>query len=258
MDVLVFRAALVGEDTVTWQPAYVDEYGVAHEAIVTTELNFGRSKAYLGSAVSSIVSKVLEYKEWQGEYKVIPCLSDKVNFRKSLYPEYKANRTKPKPQLYKDVRRYAEENWECQCLPTLEADDVLGILGSSLGNTVIASIDKDMSTIENTTFYNWDKETFTVATEESAKYAHYYQTLLGDSVDNYPGCKGIGKVKAKKALDAECSWENVVRVYESKGFTEEDALLQARIAKILTVDLWCPKTGVKLWLPMRNEETKGN
>lgn len=247
MDVLVFRASLVGEETTVWQPA--TEHS---EAIVTTELNFGRSKAYLGTAVSSIVSKVLKYKEWHSEYKVIPCLSDKVNFRKSLYPAYKANRTKPKPQLYADVRRYAEENWECQCYPMVEADDCIGILATSLPNAVICSIDKDFLTIPNVTFYNFhgDKDVFIETTTESAMSAFYFQCLLGDSVDNIKGCVGIGKVKAAKILAEDCSWESVISTYESKGQTLEDAVLNARLVRILTVDLWdaenqCPI----LWTP---------
>lgn len=63
--------------------------------------------------------------------------------------------------------------------------------------------------------------------------------LSGDAVDNYKGCPSIGKVKAAAIVDAvidepeETIWKTIVETYESKGLTGEDALTQARVARIL-------------------------
>jgi 5'-3' exonuclease len=37
-----------------------------------------------------------------------------------------------------------------------------------------------------------------------------YQVLVGDSTDNYPGCPGIGAVKANKLLDSMAEGESYV------------------------------------------------
>jgi DNA polymerase-1 len=45
-------------------------------------------------------------------------------------------------------------------------------------------------------------------------------------------------------------WEAIVEAYESKGFTEEDALVQARVARILRKDDWDFDNNChKLWTP---------
>ena len=246
-DVLIYIGSVIGQETTDWG-----------DGVITTSYDFGKSKSYIDVKTKSITARVIKYLGWKGAYKVTMCLSSHDNFRKVLYPLYKANRiATPKPKLYPEVREYTEQNYEYECWDTLEADDVLGCLATSMENTVVCSIDKDMSTIRDTIFYNFKKDTFEHTTPESAKFAHLYQTLIGDSTDNYRGCPGIGPVKAKKALDMECSWDNVVSLYESKGLTEVDALLQARVAKILTTELWSPETGVILWNPMQLNATEG-
>ena len=81
-----------------------------------------------------------------------------------------------------------------------------------------------------------------------------YQTLIGDTVDGYYGCKGIGDKTAKKILGniGENSltemWKKVVETFIAKGFTEDDALLNARMARILhSEDYDFKKKEVKLW-----------
>ena len=66
-----------------------------------------------------------------------------------------------------------------------------------------------------------------------------YQTLIGDTVDGYYGCKGIGEKRAKKILGevgekslAEM-WKAVKETFVKGGMTEEEALLNARMARIL-------------------------
>ena len=58
--------------------------------------------------------------------------------------------------------------------------------------------------------------------------------LPGDTVDGYPGCKGVGPVAAKRLLSesGEDRWQAIVTAYEKTGATAEDALIQAQIARI--------------------------
>ena len=56
---------------------------------------------------------------------------------------------------------------------------------------------------------------------DDANRRHMHQTLTGDSGDCYPGCPGIGDVKASSILDwsdsAKDRWEIVVVAFEAKG-----------------------------------------
>lgn len=160
-------------------------------------------------------------------------LSDDTNFRKTLWPDYKGQRSWIKrPLALKPIRKWFIEEHPTVIMPTLEGDDVLGILQTDpnkTDDTIIVSIDKDMKTIPGK--YYRDDTLFTV-TEEEANYNHLFQTLTGDIADGYKGVPGIGAVSATKILK-EGTWEEVLRAFEKAKLTEEDALLNARMAKIL-------------------------
>jgi DNA polymerase-1 len=91
-------------------------------------------------------------------------------------------------------------------------------------------------------------------TPEVADWWFMYQTLIGDRVDGYEGCKGIGDKTARKILGeagektlAEM-WQLVVETYKSKGFSEKDALKNARMARILRAEDYDFKNKeIKLW-----------
>lgn len=187
---------------------------------------------------------------YEGEYEYVMCLSDKSNFRKQILSSYKLNRAnKRKPVGYSGALAWVKENYNCYSIPTLEADDCLGILATSGDNTVIISGDKDFKTIPGR-FYNFISDALYKTSEEEANYNHLMQTLVGDTADNYKGCPGIGAVKAKKLLDEDCSWETVVKAFEKAGLSEEEALTQARVAYILrTANYDFIKQQISLWRP---------
>jgi len=178
----------------------------------------------------------------------VVALSDKENYRKELAPYYKANRSKTrKPMLLQWAREYMASKYNTIIYRRLEADDVLGILGTANPDTIIWSEDKDLLTIPAK---HWiDGEVVTIC-EEEAKYNFYYQTLVGDSTDNYKGCPSVGSVTANKLLSQDCSWDSVVDAFKSKGLSEEVALENARLARILHNGEYDTDTGeVKLWQP---------
>lgn len=153
-------------------------------------------------------------------------------FRKKLYPEYKANRVQKKPLGFKKLKEYVKKTYPTLEIPQLEGDDVLGILATQPDTDyTIVSIDKDFLTIPGNMILQ--DQPFK-QTPEGAVYNHYLQTLEGDRTDNYPGCPGIGKVKAAKLLKENgVKWSTVVGAFEKAGLTEEDALVNARCARIL-------------------------
>lgn len=173
-------------------------------------------------------------------------------FRKRLDTTYKENRDGSKrPVGYKSALERLEAKHNCMRLRSLEADDVLGIMATrSNRRTIIVSDDKDLRQIPGELYVPRTAEHIRITPEDGFRY-HMLQTLTGDRVDNYPGCPGIGDVRAARIVERDGdTWSNVVEAYNKAKLTEEDALLQARLAKILTVKEWdSDKQEVILWKP---------
>lgn len=125
------------------------------------------------------------------------------NFRKKIFPEYKANRAKTERPPSLPLVKQHFIHYPDQVADELEADDLLGI--NQTEETCIVSIDKDMLTIPGW-HYNFVKDEFVFITPEEAIKLFYTQLLTGDPADGVKGAKGIGAVKALKIL-ADCSTE---------------------------------------------------
>ena len=194
-----------------------------------------------------------------GADEMIICLTDDENFRKSILPTYKANRDNvPRPYLLKHLKEVMERDYTTYKRPGLEADDCLGILLTHpkliTGEKVCVSNDKDMKSLPGKHAHLSDRTVFEVS-QEDADYWHMYQTLIGDSTDNYAGCPGVGPVKAEKILSGTdktvpAMWEAVVEAYTKAKLSEEEALIQARVARILRYTDYNFKTKEPiLWKP---------
>lgn len=178
----------------------------------------------------------------------VVALSDKENYRKELAPYYKANRkTTRKPMLLQWAREYIQSKYNTVIYRRLEADDVLGILGTANTDTIIWSEDKDLHTVPAK---HWIDGDVVEISEEEADYNFFTQTLVGDATDNYKGCPSVGYKTAEKILEFGDGWGAVVRAFISKGLSEEVALENARLARILRNGEYDTDTGeVKLWTP---------
>jgi len=188
---------------------------------------------------------------------VIVAFSDKENFRKKIYPDYKANRTKQrKPLTLGFCKEYISLHFKTIIKPTLEADDVLGILATGKnikGTKIIVTTDKDLNQISGLHYDPVKKEFFKVSKKE-ADFNFYLQCLTGDMVDNYKGCPSYGEVKATRALHGTKNvWKTIVDCYKKEGLDEKYALTQAQVARILkSTDYNYKRKEVKLWQPQKN------
>ena len=164
--------------------------------------------------------------------EMILFFSDSKNFRKDIQADYKGHRNRKKPCGYRRVIKKLSEEYSVIRMPTLEADDSMGIYATKHTGNIIVSPDKDMKQIEGM-LYNFD-ESFTITKEEGAKW-HLIQSMAGDNTDGYAGVPGIG-VKRAIALFEEkgYSWKTVVNAFKEKGLSEDIALMNARLARILT------------------------
>jgi DNA polymerase-1 len=134
----------------------------------------------------------------------------------------------------------------------LEADDVMGILGTAPGhNTIVVSDDKDMKTLPCKLYRPVSGELLNINQRE-ADFSFLTQALMGDLTDGYSGCPKVGAVSAKKILEKSMTWNAVVSAYAKQNLNETYALTQARLARILRYSDWDVDAGqIKLWEPKR-------
>jgi len=195
------------------------------------------------SCLMSVVNKL------EKDAEFILAFSDTANYRYDIFPNYKSNRRNTrKPLGLKALREWAIESYDSRVFPRLEADDVCGIMATEDPTFVAVSGDKDFGTLP-ITWYNMLRDEMRSVTPEEADKFHLIQTLAGDPTDGYMGVKGIGTKTAEKILEKDgYNWETVVATYEKAGLTEDDALVTARLARILRAEDY-DGVDIKLWTP---------
>ena len=162
------------------------------------------------------------------EYKLF--LTSPDNFRKHIYPEYKANRTATKPKHLQFLKDYLIESWQGQVAERMEADDYLGI--NQHESSIICSIDKDLLQVPGKHF-NFVKKEFYEVDEETGFRNFYTQLLTGDTSDNIKGIAGIGPVKAKKALADSSTEQEMFSVVRDMYKNDEWMIMNGRCLHIL-------------------------
>jgi DNA polymerase-1 len=257
-DVLVYRAACVATEEIQWD-----------EDTVSKNTNFSRAaqaahamvKAWTGAAGCSRARLLFSDRS-----------RPRASFRYDLHPHYKANRkASDKPECLAEVEAWAMDRFDGHAYSGLEGDDALGIEATEdPGRYVIVSTDKDMLTVPGDTFIiphgkgKTPKDgTAYHLTPFRADYNWFYQTLIGDSADNYKGAPGVGKVAAARILDGvqpDEMWETVLTAFQAQEekptwqrkfvtwSAYDEALLNARCARILRYGDY-DLNRVRLWTP---------
>jgi DNA polymerase-1 len=251
-DVFAYRVAAAAEEAIDWGNG-------------TATFN-----ADLPDAMSKLDDLLGEFSDRFAASKTMVALTVPRNFRYDVLPTYKGNRRGVrKPILLRALKDHLTDKWGAQTKPLLEADDVLGIWSTwpkLKGKKIVISLDKDLRQIPGW-FWDTKSETAIRISPGVADQWHYTQTLIGDVTDGYKGCPGVGPVAAKRILNLDedaikggpigdeahgIIWRAIVKAYEAKGLTEEDALVQARVARICRASdydfdkkepiYWTPKT----------------
>ena len=231
-DYIVYKGCAGAEDEIDWG-----------EDVITVVSRFSEAMRYVERDLNNIKNEFM----WDTPEMVL-FFSDSKNFRKKIYPEYKGHRNRKKPCGYKRVITELGNSYQVIVMPELEADDSMGIYATANPGNIICSPDKDLRQIPGR-LYDM-KETVTIDPIDGARW-HLIQTLAGDQTDGYSGVPGIG-VKRAVALFEEhgYSWKTVVNAFKDKDLTEEDALMNARLARILTCTDYDPiERAVIPWTP---------
>jgi|TARA_R110000744_G_scaffold118083_1_gene220608 DNA polymerase-1 len=223
-DILIYRVATKFETEINWG-----------DGLWTLHTDERKCKAGLRRELANLML-FLDAQDY------VVAFSDKINFRKEILPSYKSNRKdKRKPMLFGLLKQYIIDEHYGIAFDSLEADDVLGILATDTTSPeiekIIVSIDKDLQQIPGQLYDGRDIRT---VTKEQGDYWFLMQTLTGDVVDGYSGCPGIGIKTAEKLLDPKVSfvenWNILVETYAKKGYSKDEVLQQARVARILRYD----------------------
>ena len=203
-----------------------------------------------------IDSRIDVYKTIAGEkHDIVMCFTSYPTFRHEIFPEYKIHRIgKRKPLALRSVINNCKKIYDCVSYPNLEGDDVLGLLATNgqYKNPIIVSVDKDMRTIPCKLIAAEEVEHIT---EKKANRHWFEMSIAGDSTDGIVGVKGTGMVTATKLLadtpdTIDALWSKVAETYTKKGYTLADAILNARLTRILREGDYDYNTGtVKLWNP---------
>ena len=258
-DILAYHAAYAARGaTITWGNQAVSHmHGRIEEAIATikTEIALWTSRA--------------------GCTGYVVCVSDRERpkWRAKLISDYCANRP-AKPDMLDTVydMMYRILDPDVLVREGLEGDDLMGIYATREPDRyVIVTLDKDLVTIPGRHYHPPDNLAFEIS-PDLADLNWMFQTLIGDRVDNYKGCIGVGKAKAMRALaplyleqerdDLRIRmWHTVVGMFERSiekypdHYTtvnaEVEALRQARVARILrNGDYERNPARVRLWGPV--------
>jgi 5'-3' exonuclease len=254
-DIVAFKYASTNEKKFDWGDGVVSKSVTEDLSVIAKEVD-----DYLQNLL--VVTKADEF---------IICLSDDTtNWRNKVLPSYKQHRKTPdgisnRPEWLYPLKEHLARTYQSYRKPTLEADDIMGILSTHpkliTGKKIIVSEDKDMKTIPGWLFNPRKDKKPRLITPQEADYWHLLQTLMGDTTDGYTGCPGVGFEAADELLKepylmvpyeyefkrgkrkgetetrytkepTDNVWEAIVSLYESKGFTGYNALTQARVARI--------------------------
>lgn len=184
--------------------------------------------------------------EYKADDLLVTITDSAKNFRLDIDPTYKGNRKHTrKPLALKWVRDELAKRDDVYFKPTLEADDICGILLTlpryKDDDVILYSQDKDLLGIPGQhTGHTPDPSEIRTVTREDADKWHLLQAVAGDVTDGYPGIKGVGEKTGAKWFDAhEWTFESALELAATKmtGRSPEyiyDFLIrQARLAKML-------------------------
>jgi 5'-3' exonuclease len=152
-----------------------------------------------------------------------------------------------KPKHYEALREHLITSLGAIVSDNCEADDLVAMAASRF-ECVVVGQDKDLLQLKGW-HYNPINGKFQKLDQKEADKHFWTQMLTGDTSDNIPGLKGVGKVGAAKALKecedysdmAKAVWEK----YKDKGHDVDYLTEMGRL-------LWLQRYEGELWEPPKD------
>lgn len=124
--------------------------------------------------------------------------------RRSINPDYKANRKLDPPIWWEFVKRHLIEVWKVQEVHGIEVDDMINITRLNIPNSFIVAIDGDLLGLEGTHF-KWRlkdslKGEWITVTDKEAEYKFWCDMIAGQTVDNIRGIPRKGEKYFEKLV----------------------------------------------------------
>lgn len=192
-DIWAYQAATGAEECTNWGSD--DDDGCQWTVVADEKV----ARAYVDRAFEELMDTL------EGT-SLVACLSDTVNWRKTVLPTYKSNRSATRrPVILPQMRQYIRDKYQAWQRPGLEGDDLLGILSGMHsrfpGEKIMITLDKDMGTIPGL-HYRPHKAVLGVfeVSHFDANMFHLRQGIAGDPTDGYSGCPGWGMKTAEEFL----------------------------------------------------------
>ena len=252
-------------------------------AVTTSEVDWdgdGDVPLHNLAAAKQIVDELVKsWTKMAKKKKHLLIVSDRTktcaSFRHNIHPFYKGNRGGEKPAMHDAIHDYLFDKYPSAFMKDFEGDDMMGIMATDDSKYVMVSIDKDMLTVPGKLVNPMDKEPHVrkISLRE-ANWNWMYQTIVGDTVDNFKGAPGAGPKAAEAALAGITNFGELVNaavgVFTTQAakmkcldkFVQTDPfsefLMNARCARILRygdydkkahrVKLWHPDAGKESWV----------
>ncbi len=207
--------------------AYALIYRSYYALIKTPRIN---SKGLNTSAIMGFCNTLNEVLTKEKPTHIGVAFDHGLTFRNEAFPEYKAQREQTPEDIQRSVP-IIKDILSAYRIPILqvdgyEADDVIGTMAKRMGaqgvETYMLTPDKDYGQLVGEHVYIFRPrhgggyETMGLA-EVKAKFGVETSeqvidmlALMGDTVDNYPGCPGVGEVTARKLINQFGSIEELL------------------------------------------------
>ena len=178
-----------------------DEFGNRNLEYVENDLELLKGK--LTEMTLKTLNKVEKY------FDIVSCyifIKGNSNFRKELYPEYKANRPSPNP-LIKELYKYAIEMHQAIPADNCEAEDMVYRVSKEINHEgLILFVDHDLLEIPSR-FMNYKTGVFSKVSEKEATYSLYKKLCLSEPGDNVKTSPGIGEKYFQKNFHIDMTIE---------------------------------------------------
>ena len=231
----------------------------------------------LGIAQARANNLLLNIKAEVGATEHSIFLSGGENFRKTIYPEYKANRNDQERPIYLEpLREWLVVNWGASVTDGIEADDALGIAQTAANDkdhsTVICSLDKDLRQVPGYHYSweiigtsslgkQWKKDALlSFVNPQEGMFNFYWQMIMGDRADNIPGFDGKMRASVPKFLNGHYElmqtleteqelFDSVYALYQNVGTPTQQMLINGAC-------LWVQREENDNWLQRGKELLK--
>ena len=207
------------------------------------------------NAVYGFMSMIIKlFKDKKPDHIVFCYDRKEPSFRKSLYTEYKANRTEMPEDLQVQMpylKQVASLLGICDMeLDTFEADDLIGTVAHMAQKenyeVFIVSGDKDFCQLVNDKVFLYDTMKEMIYDEAQVKEKHGvtpaqfidYLAITGDTSDNIPGVAGIGPKGAQKLIEQFGTLEDIyANIDKVTSASIKEKLINAKDVALLSKKL---------------------